>query len=1634
MKRTFKTLLSDRRGLALITVVGTLALATILLMAIFSVTQTEYKATQSFVAAQSAKQLADAATAIVQAQIQNGQNIKKDNTRTTHATQPGCVRVYKNDGTFLEAYKLYSSSQMATKAAGAAGEKNLSEGKDSSGTLLLPLDWDAAAKSARYVDLNEPVVRPPLVAGPGVKPSIYFPIIDPRAAYNFMGSQTPAPGTPTTQVEGFSYSTGIVNGVVVPTAAGGDETKLRVPMPVEWIYLLQDGTMGTLDATNKFVSAAAGKVATVTNPIVGRIAFWADDESCKINVNTASEPTFAGSPYYFHDRDRMWAHFPALSSEYQRYQGHPATVALSTVLAPGYRLDTGYFERAMPPSKLDADGLTLQNVVDLKEGIYDLAPKIEKGGSIGGTKTYVRDDFDKGGPGIVAAPINTTTSRAERLYVSIDEMLFKDGAYNMATGRSASEFSFPGVGGRVLFDHDTLERSRFFLTAHSRAPEFSIHGLPRIAVWPIADEVKGPDLRTNFDNLIALCATLNNTGTGGTVPNSYIFRRSEPHHSSYDVTGTTAGFPNSNGLQRNRILLGYLEKQMTQLSFPRTSAIAEARNNFQQKYGVNNVRQLGVQIFDYIRCINLYDGMLARSNNGAVAAGMSGTALYNKTDTTPFKTFTNPRITTPATTVVKSKAADTGVMPGHGQVTPAVWDQGGISYRGFGRMFTISEVGLHVICTGDGKNDKYAVGAAGEFGGIQSGGASTARISESQTNYGQTNAAVYPGFTLPNGPNTARWYSNFPPLTGNPPPPLYGVQYTPANGPRHPSKHLGYNPEVWNYTLQANTPLLPDEKRVQAMLSLEAFCPMLGWTKFFPEFTVEVDGNFVAGIKINGQSLFNTTGSLYLKSNGNAYEVYDVHSVGGHTPPRALYEGRRSVAPGGPGVLMPSDPGYDSSVATKHSGLSNLSLTSQFITIKRDNPMDMTFPNQPLVIKIWDTHDISNPQKKVIQTISIQFPNTITSNKPPFLGGADDGSTIGDTTKFTFNFKQSVDASGRIVYNRSRQGPHWWCFNWGGCVDRSTGKVNPAYKLGGGPGPGPGPGGGSPAFWQSGPTLSLADAAGHQKVRGRMDSTAGMQAGAPPGGIALGVGLTPDDYSDVVRSMVPVMGDYRILAAMQNVPTSFWQPHPLSGNPEVRMAHNFTSFSGSTESGYKVARNPSNPLPTKTVYDGTSMVPIPTYFTLDRSLQLVAGALYSDGRQPDLPNDPQVAQIANSFGDFDTGIAASREGPYINKPDEGNYYANNTTRNGITRFYRSGYFYDSWQQSDDWNTGIFMTPNRMIASPVMFGSLPSAVWPGSTVPGSGNPSGLPSSTNYQPWQTLLFRPYVKNVAVAQTTHPGERNPQDHYLLDMFFMPVVEPYAISEPLSEAGKINMNYQMLPFSYIRRATGMHAVLKGEYMTAIPLADVNAAKGVKAATFTGGQSDEFWSDSNGNKYWHRPVDPVKTLEQFDERFNFAAGVAAFQKGLFRSASQICETFMIPKTALGPGDPVGSFGVLTAATRKTAMQTFWQNHAVTGENIRERPYSNIYSRVTTRSNTFRVHVRSQVIKKARSTDADTFDPVKDAVLSEYRGSTVLERFIDPTDTTKPLPDYAASAAPLSEEPLDTFYQFRTLETKRFAP
>jgi hypothetical protein len=76
------------------------------------------------------------------------------------------------------------------------------------------------------------------------------------------------------------------------------------------------------------------------------------------------------------------------------------------------------------------------------------------------------------------------------------------------------------------------------------------------------------------------------------------------------------------------------------------------------------------------------------------------------------------------------------------------------------------------------------------------------------------------------------------------------------------------------------------------------------------------------------------------------------------------------------------------------------------------------------------------------------------------------------------------------------------------------------------------------------------------------------------------------------------------------------------------------------------------------------------------------------------------------------------------------------------------------------------------------------------------------------------------------------------------------------------------------------------------------------------------------------------------------------------------------------------------------------------------------------------VHWRVQILAKNRS-DAgqNKWKEATDRVAGEYRGSTLIERYIEPQDSR--IPDYATNTA---AEPLDKYYRWRVVSTRPFRP
>ena len=478
--------------------------------------------------------------------------------------------------------------------------------------------------------------------------------------------------------------------------------------------------------------------------------------------------------------------------------------------------------------------------------------------------------------------------------------------------------------------------------------------------------------------------------------------------------------------------------------------------------------------------------------------------------------------------------------------------------------------------------------------------------------------------------------------------------------------------------------------------------------------------------------------------------------------------------------------------------------------------------------------------------------------------------------------------------------------------------------------------------------------------KGRFDSTGGFTFQEYDHGGTLLADITKSVVPVYQKAGAPQSADFRLLAMKEVIEATDFAKHPLYDNPDTkwRAANSFVQQSDGWY--YNFRRRISEYAPAIAALGG--------------SVTNLA-KMSADYGQMKHPDTPYPALDAQASGDWDNGIASDVDGPFLNRPDEGVTYNQLDKNNNYIPYF-------STYQKEDYDSAVFFSPNRIMPSSGMFGSLPVGV------------------KRDKPWQTLLFRRQPGHPGYAAEAGGFTKDP-DYLLMDMFWMPVVEPYAISEPLSTAGKINLNQQIIPFTWLDRSTGMHALLKNEKILAIPVTD--------AATYKNGATGDY----------RRPVNIPATLSQLRFRFENTDGTGLYA---FRSASEICDLHLVPDNAT------------VATTSKAAldedMAKYWNAHSLTGDNSRERIYTTLYPRLTTRSNTFTVHFRAQSLKKRRGSDPATWEEGKDIIAGDYRGSTSLERYIDPSNPN--LPDYAAN--PSATPALDTFYRWRVRSNKQFAP
>ena len=622
-----------QRGAALLLVLACLLLITTLIVGLLLNSQYNLKSSKLYADGSSVKTLADSTISLVMAQIQQATS---NGTTVAWASQPGMIRTYDNTGMPLVDYRLFSWDSPTWNVAEQGAPYNPA-------TDEAPLSTSGASawynSPAVFVDLNQPIND--------LSGTPHFPIID-GSDSDLSSVAVPAPGGATATVKTYvnpATTSPAVEGFWINQTGGPAVTTEAsvlndIPMPVKWLYVLSDGTVAAPSGTGTQITIAG---ASAANPITGRIAYWTDDETSKININTASEGNYWDTPHAQGITDFNMATFQPLSNEYQRYPGHPAMTCLSSVL--GSFLPLPAVDHTLNPNNSGApynNGASAAAVYGPYQAYYDLAPKlnIDTPGNLGSQAGTV-----------TAFPGPALTSKNDRLFASVDELMFKSNLF----ADSDHSTAFPS-GGRsatsTALTAAMLEKTKFFLTASSRAPDVNLFNQPRVVAWPVS-ATNSAAYRTTLDQTIAFCGTIDQF--------PYYFQRARSDHPTDDLPAAAA----PTGVGRNRSLMQYLQ-YLTSQPIPGFGPAT-----FYDKYpvvttgtgAVSERDQILTEIFDYIRCLNLYD--------------QSSPA-----------TMTNPFTTT---------GLNSGqVIPIYDTVTKT---------KGFGRFPTIQEISLVFIATGwnDGK-------------------------------------------------------------------------------------------------------------------------------------------------------------------------------------------------------------------------------------------------------------------------------------------------------------------------------------------------------------------------------------------------------------------------------------------------------------------------------------------------------------------------------------------------------------------------------------------------------------------------------------------------------------------------------------------------------------------------------------------------------------------------------------------------------------------------------------------------------------------------------------------------------------------------------------------------------------------
>jgi len=1618
---------APRRGVALLLVLSCLVLLAALILGFLLASQNNLKSSKLYANGSSVKTLADSTVSLVMAQIQQATS---NGTTVAWASQPGMIRTYNQDGSKNTNYRLYSWDQPTVTGSFVA--------TTDSGSLTTTGGSAWYNSPALFYDLNQPVAD-----GSG---TLHYPIVD--------GNPADLTGTLTTAVTGTTSTTATVNTYTIngltpgiegfyvgqpnsTSAVAGPAVNLTgttnapnsIPMPVKWLYVLKDGTVVSPSGSGSQVSVHG---ASTANPIVGRMAYWTDDETSKVNINTASEGAYWDQPRSQGKTDYNLAVMQPVQNEYQRYPGHPATTSLSTVfgsisyidptltatnailgsitgslsyapyqfyydLAPKLNADTGLATGTSPATAPDNLGSRAGTVVWYYSGSSTATvPNATGSGTIGGYLTQ-----KNAGTGTVG------TTGGDRLYASVDELLFKSNLFtdNVHIGQvTVSGTGTPAQ--RPLtssINQQFLEQAQFFLTANSRAPDVNLFNQPRIVTWPI-NASTGSTYQTTLDQAIAWCGTMNK--------HIFYFERSRNDHPTNDLPSTTAsGTTTGQTLTRNRNLINYLANETSQ-------NIPGFGGNFLAKYPAATIDiggtlttvverdQIQTEIFDYIRCLDLQDSSTISSTFHQFAPVAALTVPYNYSAAWGGTTaYGDPTGSTGAGNgdIGSNFTTAPGINnAGKGQVVP-IYDT--LTHtKGFGRFPTVAEVSIMFVTTG--WND----GIGGLSGTLNSSGTFVAN-----PNYAAS-TAVPPSANVTTatvGGVSAPWgYYN----DGT-----NGLPATVPTGPKYNATYMSGGSSAstaltGTWTGSGPTATLTGTLQVRPIVIVSFFDPSCGFVTESPTFSIQISGlNNFTWTNDDG-----TSSAMFPNATGSGIATSGTINPQGGGPNMGNY----AVCP-----AFSNMPGWGYAAKYSQSWGGNLGfreyITGNTLNYAGGQNSDGGYPF------IGTAHNFKYYPLSA---------STNTTGTFAFSGGALTVNILLPST--------GVNAMVDSRWNTRSATPGWPPTSWpltptgsvvgtGGVAADMTPvqQINvyfpPVPKM-------PLPYYPTPALNATG-TIPYSD-------RGNFYNRLGEAGNSNFNNINT-------DFTaagDVIRSVRAVPGDMRMIAGRVSITDTNTSGTPAPGyfDPTQTLIQNSglagwdyfnSTLTSTTTSTGSVVLIGSNTYQVHSLVDSLSypfygavlgqLVPGVSYareaiaspfwsLTLTNTSTGMGNCALATGALMPASKIPWLTGATTIAGDWDNGFAFVPDGSYINKPDEGQ---SDYTVQGSTTMQVPYYGNAGWGTST--NSGVsYFSPNRLMPGPGMFGSLSTGV------------------IRNIPWMTLLFCPNPEGASLhpgfgvgsgtaGPTDVPPYTYPPDHLWLDLFNMPVVEPYPISEPLSTAGRINMNYQIVPFTYIERSTGVRAVLKSEKIIAI--------SDDAAATYKAMEGDGT-GVGHANFDFRLPINLDQTLLGFDYYFSSTGDI-------FRSATQICNMFLYPTR-----DTNGS--TTNAPTWDSAnanINKFWYGtktptgaysvnvstptHFLTGDNSRERPYTTIYPRLTTKSNTFTVHYCVQTLQQVTAdATAGQWTEGTDQVTGQYRGSTIIERYVDPNDTT--LPDFAAADGSGYSIALDKWYKFRVVSTKQFAP